>query len=121
MHLLFKDIPSSDAGGDAELAWAKSSFFLRSHCGATGGEQPADGPKATMICFGAVKHFKDRCLQMRLSDEWESILEHPEILVAYYLESWYERVNNVVWNAHDRARELENVGRKTNSQDREAD
>jgi hypothetical protein len=110
MHLLFKDIPqTADSSQDAEEAWARTSFVLQSHEPGSGQTQHIETPKVTMLCFGAVKHFKDRCIQMRISQDWERILDHPAILVVYFLDSWYERVDKVVWNAHERARVLETV------------
>ena len=101
-----KDIPANDHSGPLEeRAWARTAFYVQwkiTHS-ATGDTYT----NITLICFGAVKHFRQSCMHLRTSQTWESILKDPYVLVGYFLESWYERVDIIVWTLNQRGSTLE--------------
>jgi hypothetical protein len=122
MHLLMKDIPFvENPGPQEERGWTRTAFYLRWR---ESKSQPTDidqgnasspttsedeNTNVTLVCFGAVKHFRQRCMEMRTSKSWANILKDPYTLVGYFLESWYERVDRIVWSANQRGSKLETV------------
>lgn len=120
MHLLMKDIPLvENPGPQEERGWTRTAFYLRwresksqptdiDHGNASSPTTSEDeNTNVTLVCFGAVKHFRQRCMEMRTSKSWASVLKDPYTLVGYFLESWYERVDRIVWSANDRGSKLE--------------
>ena len=105
MHLLIKDIPSiENLGPQVEQGWARIAFYLHWKGSESGNKE------VTLVCFGAIKHFRQRCMKLHTSKSWHSILSDPYTLVVYFFESWYERVDGIVWNANERGSKLETVG-----------
>jgi hypothetical protein len=118
MHLLAKDIPVNEQPGSVEeMAWVRTSYFIQwsdrsNHKPSSDQDYPSSFQEpVTFICFGAVKHFRDRCVQLRTSSDWEQILDDPLTLVGWFLESWYNRLDRIVWTANQRGSELESVSR----------
>jgi hypothetical protein len=118
MHLLIKDVPTDDAASlEEEKAWVRTAFLVRwrrtprryNHSDPSQTITWSENYDVTMICFGAVKHFRERCMRLRLANGWEDILGNPYTLIGYYLESWYERVDRVVWSANRRGSRMETV------------
>lgn len=107
-----KDIPPNDNSGPLEeRAWTRTAFYAQwGTCQSENGERNAS---ITFICFGAVKHFRQYCLHLRNSETWEDILKDPYILVGRFLESWYERIDSIVWTANQRGSKLETVRAST--------
>jgi hypothetical protein len=122
MHLLMKNIPSAEnPSPQDERGWTRTAFYLQWR---ESKSQPAsidevstaskttregDNTSVTLVCFGAVKHFRQRCMDMRTSKKWASVLKDPYTLVGYFLESWYERVDGIIWSANERGGKLETV------------
>ncbi|KAH6711954.1 hypothetical protein BKA61DRAFT_98594 [Leptodontidium sp. MPI-SDFR-AT-0119] len=102
MHFLVKGIPASQNGNEEEeRAWFRMAFYLQWN------QSNSQRRNITLVCFGALKTLKHEFTQMRGAQKWETIMENPYILVTFILESWYDRVDRIVWRANDRGSELE--------------